>query len=106
MEINTTVDMPEIYGKNNKLIARQALANQILADSNRFVPMKDGDLRTATSIAIDGSEITYHMKYAHYQYANQFKNYTTPGTGPHWDEKAKGMFMKDWKKAYVGGLGL
>lgn len=86
---------------------RYALANQMLADMNQYVPFKEGPLRQATSINLDGSAVNYHMKYArrHY-YAPGDWNYTTPGTGPRWDEKAKGIHGKDWINAFVKGADL
>lgn len=85
---------------------RYAVTNQALADMNQFVPMREGNLRTATSMSLDGSEITYHMPYAkaHF-YAPDGWNYTTPGTGPHWDDKASGIYMEDWKMAFTKGAG-
>jgi hypothetical protein len=104
------VNLGGVYEKlsnSAKLKGQRALANQAMADMNQFVPYKEGNLRQATSINTDGSAINYHMKYAAYQYYNQFppENYTTPGTGGRWDLKAKGMFMNDWVKAFTKGAG-
>ena len=89
---------------------RYALANQALADMNQFVPMREGDLRTATSIDADGTAINYNMPYAKAQFYGfvgkgryPIRNYTTPGTGPRWDLKAGSMFMEDWKQAFMKG---
>ena len=81
-----------------------ALANQALADMNQYVPKRESHLRTAVSMGIDGTEIIYNMPYAKAQfYAPGGWKYTTPGTGPRWDEKAKGIHMDDWKNAFVKG---
>lgn len=65
---------------------------------NKYVPMSDliskGDLRK--NVTITSNSITYEMPYAHYQWLGMREdgshvinpeNYTTPGTGPHWDER-------------------
>lgn len=85
---------------------RYALANQALADMNQYVPKREGDLRTAVSMGLDGTEIIYNMPYAKAQfYAPGGWDYTTPGTGPHWDDKAKGIHMESWQKAFAKGAG-
>lgn len=94
------------FSEQNKQRGRRAMANQMLADMNPYVPKKEGFLRTATSISIDGSEIYYHMNYAKKQFTKRHRNYTEAGTGPRWDLKAAGLHMRDWEKAYVGGANL
>lgn len=84
---------------------RRVLANQAHADMNQFVPMDEGILRMAVSIDISGDAIVYHMPYAARQFYEQAANYTTPGTGPRWDEKAKGIYMDDWERAFMRGAG-
>lgn len=94
---------------------RFALANQALADMNQYVPMDEGHLRLTATIDIDGSAVNYNTPYAKAQYYGYretkdgkvfFRNYTTPGTGPKWDEKAKGIHMKEWEKAFLKGAEL
>lgn len=101
------VNLGGVYEKlsnSAKLKGQRALANQAMADMNQFVPKRDGDLRQATSINMDGSAINFHMKYARrHFYAPGDWEYTTPGTGPRWDLKAKGMFMSDWVDAFMKG---
>lgn len=109
MEVDVKVDMKNIeekFADPNYSRGRYALANQMLADMNPFVPKKEGDLRQATSINIDASAVNYHMKYAKKQFYEQHRNYTTPGTGPRWDLKAKGIYGKDWVNAFVKGARL
>lgn len=103
------IDFEGIHKKfsvQNKDRGRRALSNQMLADMNPYVPKKEGFLRTATSISLDGSEIYYHMNYASKQFNIRHRNYTEPNTGPRWDLKAKGLHMRDWEKAYVRGADL
>ncbi|PKG30855.1 minor capsid protein [Cytobacillus horneckiae] len=82
---------------------RRALANQAAADMNPFIPMDEGNLRQAQSIDVDGGGIAYHQKYAARLFYMYMHNYTTPGTGPRWDMKAKGLHMNDWTNAFIKG---
>lgn len=56
---------------------------------DKYVPMRDGDLRT--NVSITTNSITYEQPYAHAQYVGyttgKVRKYTTPGTGPYWDSK-------------------
>ena len=85
---------------------RYALANQAMADMNSFVPKKNNILRQSAHIESDGSAILYETKYARRQFYLNGKKYTTPGTGPRWDLKAKSLYMPAWKKAYLKGAGI
>ena len=64
---------------------------------DKYVPMDNGDLRT--NVSIDTNSITYESPYAHAQYVGfttgPVVNYTTPGTGPYWDERMKSAEMQD-----------
>lgn len=84
------------------------MANQMLTDMNEnFVPMREGDLRMASGVEPDGSSIFWNSVYARRQfYAPGGWNYTTPGTGPRWDLKARSIFMSDWLDAFKKGAGL
>ncbi|GGB26821.1 hypothetical protein GCM10011409_00180 [Lentibacillus populi] len=82
---------------------RYALANQALADMNQFVPMDEGILRQTATIDIDGSGINYNTPYARRMFYMYMYNYTTPGTGPRWDNKAKAIYMRDWLNAFLKG---
>lgn len=75
---------------------QQAFVNQVYADANQYAPMLSGDLRNQSSIGIDGKSITWNAPYARRHYYNQMVNYTTPGTGPKWDEKAKAIHGRSW----------
>ena len=59
------------------------------------MPMDTGNLRNLVDKGVD--YITYEAPYAHYQFVNQFpeENYTTPGTGPHWDKRMVSAEMND-----------
>src|SRR5690625_200768 len=98
-----------LSGARNKLSqsnvkrGRYALANQSLADMNQFVPMDENILRMSATIDIDGSAVNYNVPYAANLFYMPKYNYTTPGTGPRWDMKAKRIFMSSWINAFVKG---
>lgn len=107
--VKANIDLRGVQRKFNSSSIRRgqyALANQALADMNKFVPAKDYDLRNQTSVSLDGTQITYNAPYAAYQFYNQFNNYTTPGTGPRWDLKAKSLYINNWIEAFTRGAGI
>ncbi|EPI19383.1 minor capsid protein [Enterococcus faecium] len=85
---------------------RYELANQAMGDMHRFVPKKNNILRESARIKSDGSAILYRTKYAKRQFYLNGKEYTTPGTGPRWDLKAKSLYMPAWEKAFLKGAGI
>ena len=78
---------------------------------DKYVPMDIGNLRTV--VDINSNSITYESPYAEYQYygerednSHKVENYTTPGTGPYWDERMISAEGKDVVKEvqnYIGG---
>lgn len=78
---------------------------------DKYVPQRDGNLRTIVDIQPDS--ITYEQEYASYQYygmrkdgSRPVRNYTTPGTGPYWDKRMVSAEMQDVVKEvqdYIGG---
>lgn len=92
--------------EGNMQRGRYALANQAMSDMNQFVPMKEGILRQSATIDIDGTAINYNTPYAKRMFYYHMYNYTTPGTGPRWDLKAKRLFMRDWIQSFTKGAGL
>ncbi|WZY36125.1 minor capsid protein [Bacillus sp. FSL W8-1122] len=109
VSVNLTVAKKKLSQSNVKR-GRFALANQAMADMNQFVPMREGILRQTATIDIDGGGVNYNTPYAKAQFYGKVgkggypvRNYTTPGTGPRWDLKAKPMFMSDWIKAFIKG---
>lgn len=65
---------------------------------DKYVPKDNGLLREI--VTIDSNSITYEQPYAHAQYigkinGGQVVNYTTPGTGPYWDERMKSVDMQN-----------
>ena len=76
---------------------------------DKYVPYREGDLRTIVDIQDDS--ITYESPYAHYQYEGISKsgkslNYRTPGTGSYWDKRMVSAEIQDVVKEvqdYLGG---
>lgn len=99
VRFNIKKDLKGVKTRVNKMakLGQYALVNQVHADSNLYAPRKSGDLRNQSTIAIDGKSIIWNVPYARVQYYNQFSNYTTPGTGPKWDQKAKSIHGKQWQ---------
>ena len=116
MGISITVDLGRInkkFGPNAKKVAEYAIANQAMLDMERFVPLRDGDLRGSGHVS--GNQIVYNAVYARAQFYGssynkhrsfKFSKYTTPGTGPRWDLKAKGMYGDKWADKGREALGL
>lgn len=85
-------------------LGRYAVINQIHADTDQYVPMKKGDLRNQSTVSTDATKIIYHAPYARKQYHTQFTRYTTPGTGPYWDKKAKSLHFKSWLQVAANAM--
>lgn len=64
---------------------------------DKYIPKDIGNLRDIKTLR--PNSITYESNYAHAQYTGYTKgpvrNYTTPGTGPYWDERMKSAEMQD-----------
>ncbi|VDG98906.1 Minor capsid protein [Lysinibacillus sphaericus] len=95
-----TKDLGGIPRKTSQMVklGQYALANQVHADANLYAPQKSGDLRSQSAIGTDGKTISWNVPYARRQYYNYGAKFTTPGTGPKWDEKAQAIHGADWLK--------
>lgn len=106
--IRPTSEIKERLGINPNGKVQKFFTNTCYKHMDKYVPMDLGNLRTVVSIKEDS--ITYESPYAHAQYVGYTTgpvvNYTTPGTGPYWDERMKSVEMDDIVKEvqkYVGG---
>lgn len=110
MGVTLNIDMSGAISKlsgANMMRGQYAMGNQILSDSNQFVPRKEGSMRATGHLEGDASQIVWNTPYARRQfYAPDGWKYSTPGTGPRWDLKAKEIYLNDWKQAFVKGAGL
>lgn len=108
MSIKVKVDLSGVNRKlssSNLNHGRQMIASQMLADMNKFVPLQSGKLRGSGHVENSGSQIVWNSRYAHRQFIGVgITHYSTPGTGPHWDTKASGMFMKSWINTFKRGV--
>lgn len=105
-----TIDLTGVrkkMSKSNFDRAQFIMANQMLMDMNEnFVPQQEGHLRDTGHISANGEQLIWDAVYSRkHFYAPGGWNYTTPGTGPRWDLKAKGIFMSDWVKTFSKGAG-
>lgn len=99
-------------------VAAYALAEQMLADSEKYVPQLDGGLRESGHVVKgEGGDmyLVYDSVYALYQWfgvradgSHPVHNYTTSGTGKQWVEKAKSDNYEKWRdiaqKGFSGAL--
>lgn len=79
---------------------------------DKYVPKDNGDLRTNVDLS-NPEYIVYESPYARYQYygvredgTHKVQHYTTPGTGPFWDNRMVSAEMQDVVKEvqqYIGG---
>lgn len=84
-----------------------AMANQAMADMNKFAPKRENRLRNSAHVDSGGQFVVWNAPYAERQYRGVgIHNYTTPGTGPRWDLKAKGMYLNSWVDAFKKGAKL
>ena len=105
-------------------VAAYALAEQMLADSEKYVPLSGGSSQSAGGLRESGHVvqgeggnlyIVYDTVYALYQWfgiradgSHKVHNYTTAGTGKQWVDKAKEQNADRWRdiaqKSFSGAL--
>lgn len=75
---------------NGASLAIRLMLAEIHRLADPVTPKKHGNLRADVLKEVQGTtgKITWTKEYAIYQETKQFKNYTTPGTGPHFAEKS------------------
>lgn len=100
-------NVDKLLSNTNKQRAKLALASQMASDMDSYVPLKEGALRANLTITPD--RLSYGEVYARAQYYGtngivSFHEYTEPGTGPKWDEKAKSDHMDSWVDTFKKGL--
>lgn len=95
-------------------VAAYALAEQMLADSEKFVPYSAGSGQSAGGLRESGKVergesgrfyLVWDTVYALYQWfgvradgSHRVQRYTTPGTGTMWVEKARDRFADRWRE--------
>ena len=100
VRVNVKKDLKGIPKRVSQMtkLGQYALANQVHADSNRYAPFLTGDLRNQSAVSPDGKSIIWNVPYARRQYYNYGAKFTTPGTGPKWDAKAKAIHIRSWER--------
>ena len=94
IKIDVNINYDRINGRLTK--AHKAATNQFMLEADKYVPRRQGTLRQSGRVSNNGESVIWNTPYAHYQYMGVSKlgkrgwTYTTPGTGPKWDEKVKG----------------
>lgn len=95
-------------------VAAYALAEQMLADSEQYVPYSGGSSQSAGNLRESGRVekgesgrfyLVWDTVYALYQWfgvsadgSHRVRKYTTPGTGTQWVDKAKAAKQDSWQK--------
>jgi hypothetical protein len=95
-------------------VAAYALAEQMLADSEQYVPYSGGSSQSAGDLRESGRVekgesgrlyLVWDTVYALYQWfgvradgSHRVRKYTTPGTGTQWVDKAKAAKQDNWQK--------
>ena len=94
-------DMPMIGARMsaNLPIALRYMLQDIHRTADPITPKDTGDLRMNVLKEVAGTQgkITWKQQYAIYQGRKQFRNYTTPGTGPHFDIVAINKVVPNFK---------
>ena len=126
MSVIVKTNKQKWIGEINKAsgVAAYALAEQMLADSEKFVPYSAGSSQSAGGLRESGHVVqgengtfylVYDTVYALYQWfgvradgSHRVKNYTTAGTGRQWVDKAKEQYGDRWRdiaqKQFTGAL--
>ena len=105
-------------------VAMYALAEQMLADSEQYVPYSAGSIQSAGNLRESGKVeqgssgefwLVWDSVYALYQWfgmrrdgSHKVHHYTTPGTGKQWVELARASNGQKWQsiaqKAFTEGM--
>ena len=81
-----------------KNMARMILAQQVLKDSNYFIPKDQGTLEASGVITASATEVIWNTPYAKAQYhglPNKSKD-SNPNASMKWFERAKSLWLKRW----------
>lgn len=115
--------LKQTIGRASEL-ARYALAEQMLADSEKFVPFSGGSSQSAGNLRESGKIVkgengvvylVWDSVYALYQWfgvradgTHRVMHYTTAGTGKLWVDAARAQYGDRWakilQKEFSGGL--
>lgn len=107
MKVNTK-DLNVLLTKTSPAKLQKAkliMANQMLIDTNKFVPMEFGELRDSGVVAGDGSHITWFAPYASFVHdMPESSDWTTAGTTSNWDEVASEQYQDQWGQVFMKAM--
>lgn len=103
VSINTR-DIDKKLSKANLNNANRIVAGQMLMDMTPFVPFRKGTLRG--SAHLNGNVLSWNTPYARRRFYEENVNFTTPGTGARWDNRAKAVNMDSWLRVLKKGIGV
>lgn len=97
LEDNTKLLEHQIKVRANIFLRK--VADEIVSRSEPNTPKKTGSLRRSTLKTVNGlkGRVEWRKAYAARLEEKRFRNYTTPGTGPHYAEDAVRATVKDTK---------
>lgn len=110
--VNVDVDFSVLDQKFSEASLKKgelAMANQALMDMERFVPLREGNLRSGAHAK--SGEVTYPGPYGRAQFYGTngivvFKKYTTPGTGKRWDKRVSESTVRNWGVVAIKAMGI
>lgn len=99
-------------GKRQKERLKQAqylLDNQVMGDSNEYIPYQDGTLYDSvfTASRPGEGEVAWATPYARRRYYEPaiLSTAVNPNASTMWFEKAKAAYLKDWVKIVADRMG-
>ena len=103
-----TKDIDRKLSKANLNNANRIVVGQMLMDMTPFVPMSNAKSRGTLrgSAHLNGTVLSWNTPYARRRFYEENVNFTTPGTGARWDNRAKAVNMDSWLRVLKKGIGL
>lgn len=101
VKLKPTSQIKKRLGINPNGRIQKAFTNSCRNHMDKYVPYSGdtGRIHLRENVSLREDSITYESPYAHAQYVGYTTgpvvNYTTPGTGPYWDERMKSVEMDD-----------
>lgn len=101
-----TFEFEEIYQMVDRVDkAQYHLTEQVLKDSNYYIPKDTGALEASSRITDNSKTISWNTPYARRQYYGVHHNFSTdvnPNASALWFERAKANHIDDWVKLVRG----
>lgn len=107
MRVDVSIDTRVIdkkLSKANLTNANRILAGQMLMDMTPFVPFRKGTLRGTGHVY--GNVLIWNTPYARRRFYEENVQFSTPGTGARWDNRAKAVNMDSWLRVLKKGIGV